>query len=414
MEKIKQVIIVHYTLPPVIGGVEKMLEPLAEQLAQNNFIVTFLAGKGNLNSQKIKTSLIPELNPGHTKIAGMQKQIESGSIPEHFETKVDEIERKIETKIGYIKNVVIHNMMSMPHNLAATQALWNFMQKYPDKNYYIWTHDLAWKMESYQEQLFERRPWSLLKEPVPQGQYITVSESRQNQIVDLLGISKSKIKVVPNVIKFTDFLHFNESTSRVVKQLSLYNRFPVIMLPVRLLPRKNIPRAVKILSKLKDYYPDFVAIITGDIPSDNPQGKECYDRIMKIVEENRIQENIIFLHNVFKKIGVDPGKNPVIVRDLYFLSHLVLYLSSDEGFGIPILESAVSRTPIVLSDIKVFQDIAGNNANYLPAKLSDSEAAEELHEILMEKSEYLQLNREVARRYNWEFWWDRHLKDIFN
>src|SRR6056297_2992281 len=149
MEKINQVIIIHYTLPPVIGGVEKMLEPLAEQLAQNNFIVTFLAGKGNLNSKKIKTSLIPELDPEHTKIAGMQKQIDAGSIPEQFETKVDEIERKIETKIGYIKNVVIHNMMSMPHNLAATQALWNFIQKHPDKNYYIWTHDLAWKMESY-------------------------------------------------------------------------------------------------------------------------------------------------------------------------------------------------------------------------------------------------------------------------
>jgi glycosyltransferase involved in cell wall biosynthesis len=386
-----------------------MLQPLAEHLAAKGKIVTFLAGRGNLNSKRIKTTLIPELDPENSHIRRLQTQINSGALPEQYENSVRGIEKKIETRIGYIDNIIIHNMMSMPLNLAATEALWNFMQKYPDKNYYIWTHDLAWSMDHYQDILYERRPWNLLKSRVPNGQYITVSEQRKKQIINQMDISKSKIKVIPNVIKFQDFLKFSKYTEQITGEWSIYNRFPVIMLPVRILPRKNIERSIRILANIKKYYPDFLAIITGNYNINDPY----YQKIKSIIDELKIGRNIVFLHDILKEKDFPAPANSLIVRDLYFISHLVLFLSKDEGFGIPILEAGAARTPIVLSDLEVFREIAGDNGNYLSAELDITSAAEKLRNIISEKAEYLKLNTRVTRNYNWKFWWDRYLKKVF-
>ncbi|MCF7884940.1 MAG: glycosyltransferase [Candidatus Marinimicrobia bacterium] len=409
MSKIKQVIIIHYTLPPVIGGVENMLKPLAEQLAQHDYIVTFMAGRGGINSTKIKTTLIPELDPGNTKIAKMQRQINTGTLPEHYHSKVKEIEKKIETRIGYIDNIIIHNMMTMPFNLAATEALWNFIQKYPDKNYYIWTHDLAWQMDCHQDKLYNRPPWDLLKRKIPQADYITVSNYRQRQISKSMKINKSRIKIIPNVIKFQDFLKYNNFTSKIISQLSIYNRFPVILLPVKIIPRKNIERSINIIANLKRYYPDMIALITGNFHEKNIY----YQKIKNLVEKKELENNIIFLQKILDDLEVPSGHNPKIVRDLYFVCHLVLYLSNDEGFGIPLLEAAAARVPIVLSDLQVFKEIAQDEAVYLPNTLDQEEAAERLKNIIDMKVSYLNLNMRITRHYNWDFWWNRYLKNIF-
>ena len=386
-----------------------MLQPLAEQLASKGHIVTFLAGRGHLNSKRIKTTLIPELDPENSHIKRLQEQIDSGALPEQYENRVREIEKKMETRIGYIDNIIIHNMMTMPLNIVATEALWNFIQKYPDKNYYIWTHDLAWKMEHYQNILYERRPWSLRKTRVPNGQYITVSEQRKKQIINLMEISKSKIEVIPNVIKFQDFLKFSKYTEQITGEWSIYNRFPVIMLPVRILPRKNIERSIRILANIKKYYPDFLAIITGNYNANAPY----YQKIKKLIGDLGIARNIMFLQDILKEKDLPARANSLRVRDLYFISHLVLFLSKDEGFGIPILEAGAARTPIVLSDLEVFREIAGDNGNYLSAELDINSAAEKLRNIISEKAEYLKLNTRVTRKYNWKFWWDRYLKKVF-
>ena len=407
--KIDQVIILHYTLPPVLGGVEKLLYPLAEQFVNNGFIVTFLAGRGSLNSNKIKTTLIPELDPQNTNIVKTQDKIEEGLLPENYKSRVEEIEKKIETRIGYVEHIIIHNMMTMPFNIAATEALWNFIHKYPDKNYYIWTHDMAWRMEKYQNKLYDRYPWNLLKKPVPQGKYITISEYRKKQLVDLLGLKKSRVKVIPNVINIQDFLKYSNHTNKIISKLALYNRYPVILLPVRILPRKNIEHSVNILSHLQNAFPDMVAVITGEYNIN----EDYYKKIKSLIDKENMQQNIVFMQDVFQELNIPFSENSNIVRDLYFVSHLVLYLSKDEGFGLPILESAIARTPIVLSDLDVFQEITQDNANYLSNSIDPETGAQELRKILVDKKDYQSLNMRVTRQYNWEFWWDRYLKNIF-
>ena len=414
MKPIKQVIIAHYTLPPVIGGVESCLGPLAEMFAKNGYLVTLLAGEGNFEGQNIKTSIIPEFSPNNSHIKNLQRIFRLGSLPESYELELQNLQRRIETEIGDIENVIIHNMMTMPFNLTATEAFWNFIENNPKKNFYIWTHDMAWLMDDYKSHLYKRRPWSLLKEALKEVTYISISEFRKRQMSELLNIPRKKIKVIPDVLKYQDFLRFNEDTSKVISSLSIFKKYPVILLPSRIVPRKNLERSIQIIASLRGEFPDILGIITGITDKDNNELLE-YSRILfKLIEDNGLEENIVFLSKVFEELDIPHEKNRDVVRDLYFISHLVLVLSTDEGFGLPILEAGAARIPIVLTQIPVFREIAGDSVLYLPLDESVDYNANRLSKFILNKQSKSDiLFRRVFCKYNWDTLWDDYLKPIF-
>lgn len=416
MNASKQIIIIHYTLPPVIGEVESMIQPLAEAFAQNGYLVTLLAGEGKIEDRNIKTSIIPELSPNDFHIRDIQRILNMGSLPELYEQKLENLQRKIETEIGNINNVIIYNIMTMPFNLLATEALWHFITENSHKNFYIWTYDLAWLIEDYKKYLHNRRPWSLLKSPIKNVKYITVSEFRKRQIAELMNIPKREIGVIPNVIKYQDFLHFTEGTSKIVREFSIFERYPVILIPVRIVSGKNLERTIKILASLKNQFPDMLGIVTGLIyTSMNEEMSEHTRLIKKLATENNLIDKIIFLDQILEEFSIPKEKSRDVVRDLYFVSHLVMLLSIDEGFGLPILEAGVARTPLAVVQIPVFREVAKGGALYLPLDESENYNAKRVIEFLNKNNtEREALFHSTLNRYNWDNLWDDYLKEFFN
>ena len=52
---------------------------------------------------------------------------------------------------------------------------------------------------------------------------------------------------------------------------------------------------------------------------------------------------------------------------LYALADVLVLPSANEGFGIPVLEAALHRLPIVCSDLASLRAVAGDGATYVPA-----------------------------------------------
>ena len=52
------------------------------------------------------------------------------------------------------------------------------------------------------------------------------------------------------------------------------------------------------------------------------------------------------------------------LAQLYTDSNCLIFASSDEGFGLPIVEAAHFGSPLLLSDIAIFHEIAGDHARY--------------------------------------------------
>jgi len=414
MDSIKQIIIAHYSLPPVVGGAENIIGPQAEMFAKQGYLVTLLSGEGNIEGNNIKTSNITDLNPNSPHIRTIQRILRLGSLPENYEFRLQNLQKKIETQVGDINTVIIHNIMSMPFNLTATEAFWNYIEKNHDKKFYLWTHDLAWLMEDHKNNLYNRRPWTLLKSVLPNVQYITISEFRRRQMAELLNIPRKKITVIPNVLKYQDFLNFHHETTRVISHLTLFHRYPFILIPARQLPRKNIERSIRIISNLRHNFPEILGIVTGKTEMENGKLTPYSQFLVDLVREYDLEKSVVFLSDIFAELGISEIKNREVVHDLYFVANLVLYLSLDEGFGLPILEAGAARTPIAVTKIPVFREVANDGVLYLPTDESPEFNTNRLMKFLKENlSKSDLLFKRVFSRYNWQTYWQDYLKPLF-
>ena len=69
------------------------------------------------------------------------------------------------------------------------------------------------------------------------------------------------------------------------------------------------------------------------------------------------------------------------VKYLYKLAFAFVFPSVYEGFGIPILESMASSTPLILSDLPVFKEIAKDHAVFFDPYDIES-IADSIHRLL--------------------------------
>ncbi len=65
-----------------------------------------------------------------------------------------------------------------------------------------------------------------------------------------------------------------------------------------------------------------------------------------------------------KRLFFFNGPTDEELAQIYVDSYCLIFASVDEGFGLPIVEAAHYKVPLLLSDIAIFREIAGDNARY--------------------------------------------------
>lgn len=87
--------------------------------------------------------------------------------------------------------------------------------------------------------------------------------------------------------------------------------------------------------------------------------------------------------------------------DLYRLADLAFLPSHDEGFGLPILEAAAHRLPIVCTDLPALRSLAGDAAIYIDPDDDPVEVAARILERL-DADPAARLAIEIRTRYAWD------------
>lgn len=183
-----------------------------------------------------------------------------------------------------------------------------FLTKYTNKDFKYWLIKLFW---------YQLPMWSAAVVTV-------ISEKTKRELIDLTGIDPRKIKVIPN---------FYDPRFNLVPKSFNKERPKILQIGTR--SNKNINKLVQALK----FIPCELHAV-GVLEQDT----------LQLLKENRI-EYVTYDNISFEQLN-----------RLYIECDMVTFISTYEGFGLPILEACAVGRPLVTSSISPMYEIAEDAA----------------------------------------------------
>ena len=176
---------------------------------------------------------------------------------------------------------------------------------------------------------------------------VVINQEAQEQLALRKGISSL---VIPNVFDFDNPPESPDAYATDVREeLGLAPDDYFILQPTRVVPRKGIEHAIKLVSQLKDSKCKLVI--------SHPAGDEGYE--YKSMLEQLAREEDVDLRFVSDRVGEvrqrdGQGRKVYTLWDLYPHADLVTYPSAYEGFGNALLEAIYFRKPVLINRYSIF------------------------------------------------------------
>ncbi|MBO9345202.1 MAG: glycosyltransferase [Chloroflexi bacterium] len=395
-----RVSLLHYSAPPVVGGVEGVLAHQARVLAELGHAVRILAGRGEQTLPNVPFVHLPLADSRHARVSQVKAQLDLGQVEPAFAALRDELNAALRAALAEADVLIAHNVCSLHKNLALTAALYDlFCAARPagfSARLVIWHHDLAWATPRYRAELHEGYPWALLRAPWPGATHVVVSEQRRAELAGLTGLSPNAIKVIPNGLDIARFHKLEAQTQALVQRMRLMEADAILLLPVRLTPRKNIELALHTLAALRSHFRRPVLIVTGPLGPHNPANLRYFQSLKALRAELGLEDAAYFLAEWSDHFLPD-----AVIADFYRLADALFFPSREEGFGLPMLEAAASRLPIFCSDIAPLRALGDGEACFFSPDEDPRRLAELIAGQLSESAAFRAAVR-VRSRYSWE------------
>ena len=226
---------------------------------------------------------------------------------------------------------------------------------------------------------------------------VVINQEAQEQLALRKGSSSL---VIPNVFDFENPPEqVDEYASDVRKELGLTEDDFFILQPTRVVPRKGIEQAIKLVSLLKD--PRCKLVISHEA------GDEGYEYLGML--EQMAKEEGVDMRVVADRVGEvrqrdSDGRKVYTLWDLYHHADFVTYPSTYEGFGNALLEAIYFRKPVLINRYSIFvRDIEPKGFRLLTMDgFVTPTIARQVRQILLEpglREEIVNHNYEVARQF---------------
>lgn len=339
--------LLHYTCPPVIGGVETILFEQARRLRDRGYPVTILAGRGGpLEADGIGLVLIPEVDSRPPRTSAAQ------------------VLERLDPALAACDVLIVHNALTLHFNLDLTAALFAVARR-GGPRLVSWVHDLSWTNPLYRPLLRPEEPDTLLRRYEPTIQTVCVSEQRRQEWLEISGAPAGSARVIPNGIDPGALLQIGQTARRLADRLGLLHVDALLLAPVRITRRKNLEWALDAAAALRDHGRSVRLLITGPPGPHDPESMRYLEELRQRRRELRLEDGVAFLVDVLPASGPAHPVDAATLRDLYMLSDVVVLPSAAEGFGLPLAEAALFRTPVVCSDLPAFREVGVEGARFV-------------------------------------------------
>lgn len=388
--------LLHYSASPVVGGVESVIEHHARLMAENGHEVGIVAARGAQFDSRIKFLQVPLIDSRHADVLAVKKELDNGAVSQKFHDLTRTIETQLHSLLTETDVLIAHNVCSLNKNLALTAALFNLSEQNNFPRLILWHHDLAWTTPRYQKELHEGYPWNLLKTAWPNAVQVTISDMRQDELAELMKIEKLEIQVIPNGVDIGRFLKLEEQTLEYLHKFNLLQSKPLLLLPVRITPRKNIEFALRVLAELQKGFPFAQIVVTGPLGPHNPANLQYFESLQRLRESLGLRNRAHFLAEWTDEFIPD-----AVISDFYKLADALLFPSLEEGFGIPILEAGLAGIPVFCSNIPPLQKLGNSFATYFSPDENPLDAAQLILDHF-KNDKNLGLRSMVRDQFTWE------------
>jgi glycosyltransferase involved in cell wall biosynthesis len=401
--KNKKIAIMHYSAPPVIGGVEAVIDAHTQVLIQEDFSVAVISGRGHQSAfpPNVPLIIIPELDTQNSNILELNKNLEKGIVPEGFNNYVNLIESRLAPILANYEYVISHNVFTKHFNLPLTAALHNLLDQKIVRHLIAWCHDFTWSSPNSRNKVFPGYPWDLLRTYRDDVTYVVVSKERQIILANLFNISADTIHVIYNGIDIDTFLGLSTEGRILIKKMGLLESTLNLLMPVRVTQAKNIEYAMAIVSELKNLGESPRLVLTGPPDPHDHKNMEYYHSLLAKRQQLGIVNEMNFVYESGSEAGQPYTISNQVVGDLFRISDVMFMPSHREGFGMPVLEAGIAGIPVVSTSIPASEEIGVNDVLIFDLEQPPKEIARKIiHYIQNNPSS--RMRKKVRKSFTWQ------------
>ena len=364
----------HYSYPPVIGGVEIVMAAHARLFAEHGHEVTVICGRGADADPRIRVLRLPETADAAELAGALEAWLAGQDV------------------------VFLHNVTTMPFHLPLTAALGRVAERLTAVRFVAWMHDIAAGNPDYES---PARNEALLARAHPRYEFVAVSELRRRQWKKLTG---AQSRVIPNGLDPSRLLGLTERVAALAREHGLLEREIVLLHPARLLRRKNVELGLRVAAALKAAGRSCAYLVTGPPDPHNAGARDYAAELRALRAQLDLAGDALFLHEAA----------PVDARDLaslFALADALFFPSRQEGFGLPILEAALHRLPIFCAAIEPLDALLTRGATHFQLDAEPAQIAQKIAAQLGSMDAW-QARNQVRREYAWPAVWRNFLAPL--
>lgn len=301
--------------------------------------------------------IVPEAYFGHTENRWINERIWSTTRRDR------QVSRRLRALTDYLKDtlydfverykidvLVPQNVLTIPMHVPLGVAVTEFLAetRMPAICHH---HDFYWERTRFSVNGVQDLLDMAFPADLDNMRHVVINQAAGEQLALRKGATSL---LIPNVFEFERPPPQPDAYSKDVRtDLGLSPDDIFILQPTRIVPRKGIEHAIKLVALLND--PRCKLVISHEA---GDEGYEYRDMLMELAR----QENVD-LRFVDTRVGEvrqydAEGKKVYTLWDLYPHADLVTYPSTYEGFGNALLEAIYFKLPIVINRYSIFiQDI---------------------------------------------------------
>lgn len=254
-----------------------------------------------------------------------------------------------------------------PHNLHGVKNVTTIFDLQPE-----------YFPENFSKKYLEERQRNMRYAIEHSERLIAISAYTKRSIEEVYGTDPKKISVTHLAPHATDY---------TPADITLPKEF--IFYPAAIWPHKNHRTLIEAMRILKDKFPSLHAVCTGVV-----KRKELLHELEELIQKEGLSGRVSFLG------FVSDGS----LRDIYAKTKAMVFPSSFEGFGIPLVEAFQFGVPVIAADNSSITEVV-HGAGILVETGSASALARAIEKVLTDtnlREDLVKKGHERALTFSWE------------